>query len=125
MCNAWVIAERAGTARGTQCKYSGIQWRVAATPDVKCSMMAAKISGLSAFQGRSSLLVTVTKSEPKKTPVTPSIWNRRLASGDLRPSRAVSKLALPDCSRAAQQLAGVNVYCLWTKKACRNLLADQ
>lgn len=68
------------------------------TPEVKCSMMAAKISGLSTLQTYCSLLVTVTKSEPKKTPVTPSIANRRFASGELSPSLADSKLLDPLCT---------------------------
>lgn len=67
-------------------------------PEVKCSMMAAKISGFSTLHTYSSLFVTVTKSDPKKTPVTPSMTNRRLASGELNPSLAESKLLDPLCT---------------------------
>lgn len=73
-------------------------------PDVKCSMMAANTSGLSMLQARSSLLVTVTKSEPKKTLVTPSMANSRLASGDAMPSRAFAKSLLPLCAHAGQRV---------------------
>ena len=61
-------------------------------------MMAAKISGFSTLQTYSSLFVTVTKSEPKNTPDTPSMANRRLASGELNPSLAESKLLEPVCA---------------------------
>ena len=67
-------------------------------PEVKCSIMAAKISGLSTLHTYSSLFVTVTKSDPKKTPDTPSMANRRFASGELNPSLAESKLFDPLCA---------------------------
>ena len=72
-------------------------------------MIAAKTSGLSTLQTYSSLLVTVTKSEPKNTPVTPSMTNRRFASGELMPSLAESKLLDPLCSR---DIASVIYYLL-------------
>ena len=40
-------------------------------PDMKCSMMAPRIIGLSSGQSSPVFLVTVMKSEPKKTPLTP------------------------------------------------------
>ncbi len=67
-------------------------------PEVKCSMMAAKTSGFSTLQTYSSLFVTVTKSDPKNTPDTPSMANRRFASGELMPSLAESKLLDPLCT---------------------------
>lgn len=41
---------------------------------------------------------TVTKSDPKNAPVTPSIPKRRLASGDAMASRAFRNSALPVCT---------------------------
>ena len=89
-----------GTERGRPCcsATSGLHGLETSAPDVKCSMMAANTSGFSMLHARSSFLVTVTKSDPKNTLVTPSIANRRLASGDAMPSRAFEKSLLPACT---------------------------
>jgi len=53
------------------------------TPDAKKSIIAEKISGfISPHEISSEDFVTVTKSGPKKTALTPSILNSALASGD-------------------------------------------
>jgi hypothetical protein len=74
-------------------------FRGSAVPAVKCSMMAANISGFSRDQAYWSDFVTVMKSEPKKTPVTPSTWKSFNAKGDFIASRALLKLALPVCTK--------------------------
>jgi hypothetical protein len=43
-------------------------------------------------------LVTVMKSLPKNTPVTPSTANRRLARGEAMAARADENSWLPDCT---------------------------
>ena len=57
--------------------------RRSGAPDMKCSMIAPRISGLSCCHSP-SVLVTVMKSEPKNTPPTLAISNSFSASGDLR-----------------------------------------
>ena len=49
----------------------------------KKSIIMAKTSGLMTFHSTesSSILVIVIKSEPKKTPLTPSTRNKSLAKG--------------------------------------------
>jgi hypothetical protein len=44
--------------------------------------------------------------------VTPSIWNRRLASGDTIPDLALSKLTLPLCKSAREGAFGEVAACL-------------
>src|SRR5437870_1158786 len=50
-------------------------------PDMQCSIMAPRIAGLSCCHSP-ALFVTAMKSEPKNTPDTPVISNRRSARGD-------------------------------------------
>lgn len=45
-------------------------------------------------------MLTVTKSEPKKTDATPSMPNRRCASGESIASRAFLNSDTPDCRPA-------------------------
>lgn len=66
------------------------------------SAMAAKMSGFSTDQLKSSDFVTVTKSEPKKTCFTPSVPKIFLARGDFIASLELVKLALPDCNVSSQ-----------------------
>ena len=61
---------------------------------MKCSMMAPRMLGLRCAQSPSDL-VTDTKSEPKKTPDTPSIENRAWASAGL-----AGRLRVADVERA-------------------------
>ena len=65
--------------------------RTSGAPDMKCSMMAPRIAGLSCCHSPSAL-VTVMKSQPKNTPVTPGISNRRSASGDCAAPRPVGNV---------------------------------
>ena len=60
--------------------------------------MAARISGFNTDQSKLSSLVTVTKSFPKKTCFTPSVWNSFFASGDFMASLADAIFRFPDCS---------------------------
>ena len=52
---------------------AGSDARMIGRPEVKCSMIAPRIAGLRSCHSCSAPLVTVTKSEPKNTPDTPSI----------------------------------------------------
>ena len=54
-------------------------------------MIFAYTSGFNTSQSNVSDLVTVTKSLPKKTPVTPSIWKSFFANGERIDSRALEK----------------------------------
>ena len=58
---------------------------------MKCSMMAPRIAGLSCGHSPSAL-VTVMKSEPKNTPLTPLMANSRSASGDFAASAALAQV---------------------------------
>src|SRR5689334_19460916 len=62
---------------------------------VRCSMMTPRMAGFITCQLRPSPLVTVTKSAPRKTPVTPSTWNSRVASGERSAFSALVKSAVP------------------------------
>ena len=61
-------------------------------PDMKCSMIAPRIIGLSCCHSAASSLVTAMKSEPKNTPLTPSIANSRSASGDCAASSRLAQV---------------------------------
>src|SRR5215472_5161218 len=58
-------------------------------------MMPPRIEGFRTCQSRSAALVTVMKSDPKKTRSTPSMANSRLASGDGAPASADAKSIVP------------------------------
>src|SRR5690349_11403164 len=78
-------------------------------------MMAPRIAGLSCCQSP-SVLVTVTKSEPKNTPVTPGTSNRRAASGErLAESRLKSNVPLSSMIRLGMNfsVAGLGVGSGW------------
>ena len=68
-------------------------------------------------QSTLSALVTVTKSVPKNTPVTPSTANTRLASGDLEAASDVGKSAVPMSSTVWPgknlSVAGFGVDSVW------------
>src|SRR5215831_7302887 len=57
--------------------------------------MPPRIEGFRICQSRSAALVTVMKSDPKKTRSTPSMANNRLASGDGVPASADAKSIVP------------------------------
>lgn len=52
---------------------AALESRKSGFPDEKKSMMAAKTSGFRKSQDISSVFVTVIKSDPKKTRVTPAL----------------------------------------------------
>ena len=58
-------------------------------------MMVPKIHAFMVSQSLSSDLVTVMKSEPKKTRVIPSTPNRAVANGERRASLTFQKSAVP------------------------------
>eukprot|EP00291_Cryptomonas_curvata_P004395 CAMPEP_0172184846 /NCGR_PEP_ID=MMETSP1050-20130122/19816_1 /TAXON_ID=233186 /ORGANISM="Cryptomonas curvata, Strain CCAP979/52" /LENGTH=169 /DNA_ID=CAMNT_0012858717 /DNA_START=78 /DNA_END=587 /DNA_ORIENTATION=- len=65
-------------------------------PELKNCMMDEKMNGFKSPQlMSSSFLVTVMKSGPKKTLVTPSMRNKALASGDTIAARALGKSKVP------------------------------
>src|SRR5882724_4410224 len=87
-------------------------------PEVKCSMISARIAGFSWRQSPSPLLVTVTKSAPRKTPVTCGRAKSRSASGDRRPAASAEvKFAVPEDMtwRPGRNLrvAGFGVCSVW------------
>ena len=63
-------------------------------PEMKCSMITPRIIGFSSGQSL-ALLVTVMKSAPKKTPVTPAISNKPSASGDCAAPAGSRKSSVP------------------------------
>src|SRR4051812_45507557 len=80
-------------------------------------MMAPRLSGLSGCQSRDASLVTVMKSEPRNTAVTPAMPNRRCASGERPASAALVKVAVPwgMTARPGRNLrvAGLGVVSVW------------
>src|SRR5262245_2975147 len=94
--------------------------RTIGAPDMKCSMMAPRIAGLSCCHSPLAL-VTAMKSEPKNTPETPAIANRRSASGDCAaasPSR-MSSVPLARTVRPGRNfsVAGFGVGSVWMNMA--------
>src|SRR5262245_33485284 len=90
-------------------------------PDMKCSMMAPRIAGLSCCHSP-AVLVTATKSEPKNTPEIPGISNRRSASGDWAAASLsrMSSVPLVSTGRPGRNLsvAGFGVGSVWMNMAC-------
>src|SRR5215471_14912215 len=90
-------------------------------PDMKCSMMAPRIAGLSCCHSP-AVLVTATKSEPKNTPEIPAISNRRSASGDWAAASLsrISSVPLVSTGRPGRNLsvAGFGVGSVWMNMAC-------
>src|SRR6056297_1795738 len=68
---------------------------MAGWPDWKCSMIAPRMPGLIWSHSAVSALVTVTKSVPKNTAVTPSTAKTRRASGDFSAPSGLGKSAVP------------------------------
>ena len=66
-------------------------------------MIFANTSGFNISQSNASDLVTVTKSAPKNTPVTPSMVNRDFANGDRMDSLAGEKFIEEESSRTGSQ----------------------
>ena len=64
-------------------------------PDEKKSAMAPRTAGWTDTQGISSLLVTATKSGPKKTLETPWIRKMAAAKGDAAAARVLGKSLVP------------------------------
>src|SRR5215470_8484264 len=89
-------------------------------PDMKCSMMAPRIAGLSCCHSPADL-VTAMKSAPKNTPATPVIANRRSASGDWAAAAAsrMSSVPLASTARPGRNLsvAGFGVGSVWMNMA--------
>src|SRR5690606_2359871 len=80
-------------------------------------MIAPRMAGLICCHSTSSALVTVTKSLPKKTPVTPPAAKMRRASGDFAAASAVGKSAVPASSTVWPgrnfSVAGFGVDSVW------------
>src|SRR5262249_45000583 len=97
-------------------------------PDMKCSMMAPRIAGLSCCHSP-AVLVTATKSEPKNTPQIPGISNRRSASGDWAAASLsrMSSVPLVSTGRPGRNLsvAGFGVGSVWMNMACSLVAQDQ
>src|SRR5215470_13395182 len=97
-------------------------------PDMKCSMMAPRIAGLSCCHSP-AVLVTATKSEPKNTPEIPAISNRRSASGDWAAASLsrMSSVPLVSTGRPGRNLsvAGFGVGSVWMNMACSLVAQDQ
>src|SRR6476620_7919255 len=101
-------------------------------------MMAPRMAGLRCCHSPSPL-VTLMKSEPKNTPVTPSISNSRVASGEPSVSSPArnSKVPSPSTVRPGMNfsVAGLGVASVWmnmawpfavlTRKSKESLLARQ
>src|SRR6266508_653269 len=90
-------------------------------PDMKCSMMAPRIVGLSCCHSP-AFLVTAMKSEPKKTPDTPAIPKRRSARGD-RAADSLSRISSVPLASTARpgrnfSVAGFGVGSVWMNMAC-------
>src|SRR5436190_1386143 len=90
--------------------------RTSGAPDMKCSMMAPRIAGLSCCHSPLSL-VTEMKSDPKNTPLTPPISNSRSASGDCA-AAALSRMSRVPWDRTARpgrnlSAAGLGVGSVW------------
>src|ERR1700730_7560024 len=83
---------------------------------MKCSIMAPRIAGSSCCHSVSDL-VTVMKSEPKNTPVTPAISNSRSASGDLAATSRFGRSSVPSGSTVRPgrnfRVAGFGVVSVW------------
>src|SRR5436305_5639960 len=83
-------------------------------------MMPPRIDGFRTCQSLSAALVTVTKSEPKKTRSTPSMANSRLASGefDALSTAAKSSVPLSMTTRPGRnfRVDGLGVCSVWMNK---------
>ena len=83
---------------------------------MKCSMMAPRIAGLICCHSP-SVLVTEMKSEPKKTPPTLGISNRRPASGDWPAASRLGMSSVPESSTGRPgrnfSVAGLGVASVW------------
>src|SRR5665213_2663701 len=90
--------------------------RSSGAPDMKCSMMAPRMAGLSCGHSPSAL-VTVMKSEPKNTPLMPLIANSRSASGDFAASAGSRRSSVPVSSTVWPgrnfRVAGLGVASVW------------
>src|SRR5216683_618083 len=109
-----VSASFAGSAAGALSSSTG-------RPAVKCSMMTPSTAGLSWYHSADSSLLTVTKSVPRNTPVTPGTVNNRPARGERSAAAASGKLAVP-CSITARpgrnlRVAGLGVGSVWMNMA--------
>src|SRR6516162_6838364 len=87
-------------------------------PAVKCSMITARTTGFSWYQSLSASFVTVTKSAPRKTPVTCGREKSRSASGDTRTASSASvKFAVPEAMTVRPgrnfRVAGYGVCSVW------------
>src|SRR5690606_35548120 len=80
-------------------------------------MIAPRMAGLICCHSTSSALVTVTKSLPKKTPVTPPAAKMRRASGDFAAASGAGKSAVPVSSTVCPgrnfSVAGFGVDSVW------------
>jgi hypothetical protein len=80
-------------------------------------MFAPRIAGLACSQAVAASFVTVTKSEPKNTPVTPATAKIRCASGDFAAASALWKSAVPTSSTVWPgrnfSVAGFGVVSVW------------
>src|SRR5262249_43653600 len=102
--------------------------RTIGVPDMKCSMMAPRIAGLSC--GHSPVdLVTAMKSAPKKTPETPATSNSRSASGDWAAASLSRMSSVPFAStgRPGRNLsvAGFGVGSGWMNMVCSSAAAER
>ena len=90
-------------------------------------MIAPSTAGFRTYQSSPSALVTVMKSLPRNTPVTPSTSNRRRASGELAARSGSVKSSTPRAvtSRPGRnfRLAGFGVCSVWMNIAQRLLVA--
>ena len=99
------------------CTFPDCSPSIIGAPDWKWSIIAPRILGLTCSQSVLSCLVTVTKSFPKNTPVTPSRVNKRFASGDDLALSTFGKSAVP-CSITVWpgrnfNVAGFGVDSVW------------
>src|SRR5215212_4266166 len=85
-------------------------------PDMKCSMITPRIAGLSCGHSAADL-VTVMKSEPRNTPLTPWMSNSRSASGDWAASALSRISSVPEGSTVRPgrnfKVAGLGVTSVW------------
>src|SRR5262245_29780557 len=94
--------------------------RRSGSPDMKCSMMAPRIAGLS-WCHSPSLLLTVMKSLPKNTPLMPLMPNRRSASGERLASSRSRMSRVPEARTVRPgrnfSVAGLGVASVWMNMA--------
>src|SRR6185437_8351896 len=87
-------------------------------------MTAPRMTGLSVVQDAPSSLLTVMKSAPKKTPVTPSSANSRVAKGERVAASASAKFAVP-CSITVRPGRNLRVAGLGVVSVSMNIVALQ